>query len=55
MSIVGSLPSRSVVSPQWPPSSVSLGAVNGRLQVLLRLCPTTIRGQIDRMYIYRDI
>jgi len=38
MLMVSSLPSRSVVSPQWPPSGSSLGCLNGHLQVLLRLC-----------------
>jgi len=52
--MVGSLRSRSIVSPQRPPRGASLGALNGSLQVLLRLCSTTIRGQNDRMYIYRD-
>jgi len=41
MLTVGSLPSGSVVSPQRPPSGASLGSLNGRLQVLLRLCSTT--------------
>jgi len=54
MLMVGSLPSISVVSPQWPPSGASLGSVNGCLQVLLRSCSTTICGQIDHMYIYWD-
>jgi len=49
-----SLPSSSIVSPQRPPSGASLGSLNGRLQVLLRLCSTTICGQIDHMYIYSD-
>jgi len=53
--IVGSLPSSSLVSPQWPPSGASLSTLNGRVQVLLRLCSSTICGQIERMYIYRDL
>ena len=52
--MVGSLLSSSVISPQQPPSGASFSALNGRLQVLHWLCSTTICGQIDRMYIYRD-
>ena len=48
--MVGSLPSSSIVSPQRSPSGASL---NGRVQVLLQLCSTTICDQIDCMYIYR--
>ena len=54
MLMVGSLPSSFVVSLQRPPSSASLRSLNGRLQVILQLCSTTICGQIDHMYIYRD-
>jgi len=36
--MVGYLPSSSVVSPQWPACGASLGSLNERLQVLLRLC-----------------
>jgi len=32
----------------------SVCALNGRLEMLLRLCSTTICGQIDCMYIYRE-
>jgi len=32
----------------------SICALNGRLQMLLRLCMTTICGQIDRMYIFSN-
>jgi len=32
----------------------SVCALSVRHQMLLRLCSTTICGQIDRMYIYRD-
>jgi len=52
--MVGSLPSSSICSPQQPPSGASLSSLNGRVQVLLRLCSTTICGQIDRMYIYTE-
>jgi len=48
--MVDSLPSSSVVSPQWTQS-----CLNGRLQVLHWLCSTTIFGQIDRTYIYRKL
>jgi len=51
--MVGSLPSSSIVSPQRPPSGASISFLNGHVQVLLRLCSTTIWGQIDHMYIYR--
>jgi len=51
---VGSLPSSSIISPQRPPSGVSLSSPNGRVQVLLRLCTTTICGQIDRVYVYTE-
>ena len=52
--MVGSLPSSSVVSPQRPPSGASLSSLNGRVQVLLWLCLTSICGQIDRMHIYTE-
>jgi len=32
----------------------SVWMLNGRVQVLLRLCSSTICSQIDRMYIYRE-
>ena len=51
--MVGSQPSSSIASPQWPPSRECLSSLNGRVQVLLRLWSTTICGQIDSMYIYR--
>ena len=54
MLMVGSLSSSSVVSHQQPPRGASLGSLNGCLQVLFRLYSTTICGQIDHMYIYRD-
>ena len=54
MLMVGSLPSSSLISPQRPPSGLSLGSLNRCLQVLLWLCSTSICGQIDHMYIYRD-
>jgi hypothetical protein len=44
MLMVGSLPSGSVVSPQWPPCGASLSPLNGRLKVLLELC------SISKMY-----
>jgi len=50
MLMVGSLHSRSLISPQRPPSGASLGPLNGRL----RLCLTTICGEIDHIYRYRD-
>jgi len=53
--MVGSLPSSSIVSPQWPPSGASLSFLNGRVQVILRFCSSTICGQIHRLYIYRDL
>jgi len=52
--MVVSLPSSSIVSPQWPLSGASLSSLNGRVQVLLRLCSTTICSQIDRMYTYTE-
>ena len=51
--MVGFLPSSSIVSPQRPPSGASLSFLNGRIPVL-RLCSTTICGQIDHMYIYTE-
>jgi len=51
--MVGSLPSSSIVSPQRPASGVFLSSLNGPVQVLLRLCSTTICSEIDRMYIHR--
>jgi len=53
MLIVASLPSSSVISLQRSSRSWSLEPLNGILQVLPRLCLNTIRGEIDRMYIYR--
>jgi len=50
---VGSLPSSSIVSPQRPPSGASVSSLNGRVQMLLRLCSSTICSQIDRMSMYR--
>ena len=32
----------------------SVWMLNGRVQMLLRLCSITICGQIDRIYIYRE-
>jgi len=61
--IVGSQPSSSIVSLQWPPSGASLcspnghvplSSLNGCVMVLLRLCLTTICGQITHMYIYTE-
>jgi len=43
----------SIISSHFP-SGASLCALNGRLQILLWLCSTTICGQIDCMYIYTD-
>jgi hypothetical protein len=54
MMMVGSRPSCSVVSPQWPPSGASQGSLNWRLHVLLQLCLTTICGESDHISIYRD-
>jgi len=54
MLIVVSLPSSSVISPQWPPSGASLGSHNVYLQMFLQLFSTNICGRIDHMYIYRD-
>jgi len=48
---VGSLPSSSIILPQWPPSSASLSSLNERIQVLIRLCSTTICSPIEHMYI----
>jgi len=52
MTMVGSQPSSSIVSPQQPPCGAYLGVLNGRLEVLLRSCSTTISGQNEHMYIY---
>jgi len=52
--MVGSLPSFSVVLPPLPASDASLSSLNGLLQVLLQLCLTTICGQIDRMFIFKE-
>jgi hypothetical protein len=52
--LVGSLPSSSIVSPQRTPSGASVISLNGRVQVLLQLCSTTICSQIDRMNIYTE-
>jgi len=52
--MVVSLPSSSIVSPEPPPSGACLSSLNGRLDVLLRLCSTTICGQIDRLNIYSE-
>jgi len=49
--LVVSLTSGSIISPQWPPSGTSLSPLKGHLQVLLRSCLTTTRGQIDFVYI----
>ena len=51
--VLGSLPSSSIVSSQWPPSGASLSSLNGRGLVRLRLYLTTISGQIECTYIYR--
>jgi len=51
--MMGSLTFNSIVSPQWPPSVAPLCSFNGRFQVILRVCSTTICSQIDSMYIYR--
>jgi len=51
--MVASLPSGSIVSPQWPPTGASLSSLSGSVQVLLELCSTTICCQIDHLYIYR--
>jgi len=50
----GSQPSSFIISPQQPPSGASLRSLNGPVQVHLRLCSTTIFGQVDRIYIYRE-
>ena len=52
--MLGYLPSSSIVSPQRPASGASPSSLNGRVQMLLRLCSTTICGQIDHMDIYTD-
>jgi hypothetical protein len=52
--LVGSLPSSSIVSPQWPPSHKSGISLHGRDRVLLWLCSSTIRGPTDNMYVYRE-
>jgi hypothetical protein len=52
--MVCSLPSSSIVSPQRSPSGASLSSLNGPVQVLLRLCLTTIYSQIDHTYIYTE-
>jgi len=54
LTIACALPSSSIVSPQRPPSGVSLSSLNGRVHMLLWLCSTTICGQIDRMHIYTE-
>jgi len=51
--MVGSLPSRSIVSAQQPRSGASPSSLNEHVQVLRQLCFTTICGQIDCMYIDR--
>jgi len=48
------LPSSSIALPKGHPSGASLSSLNGRVQVLLQLCLSTICGQIDRMYMYRE-
>jgi len=52
--LVGSLPSSSIVSPPQPPNGVHLRSLNPCVQELLRLCSRTICGEIDHMYIYRE-
>jgi len=52
--LVDSLPSSSIVSPQFPPSGASLSFLTWCVQLLLLLCSTIICGQIDHMYIYRE-
>jgi len=42
-----------IFPPQWPPS-ISLSSLNQCLQVFFRLPSSTVRSQIDHMYIYRD-
>jgi len=54
MLMVGSLPSTSIISAQWPQSGSSRGSFNWCLQVPLLLCSTTICRQMDHRYIYRD-
>jgi len=49
--MLGSLPSSSIVSPQRPSSGASLSS---RFRVVLQFYLTTICGQIDRMYIFRE-
>jgi hypothetical protein len=49
--MVYSLTSRTIGLPEWPRCGPSLSP---RVQVLLRLCWSTICFQIDCMYIYRD-
>jgi len=50
--MVRSLPPISIVSAQRPPSCASLRSLNGHVQLLLRLCLSTICSQIDHMYLY---
>jgi len=54
VSMVGSLHSSSMISPQRPLRGASISSLRGRVQVLLRLCSATNSGQIDRMYIYTE-
>jgi len=54
VSIVGSLPSSSIVSLQRTQNSASLISLDGRVQVHFRLCSTTIFGLIDHMNIYTE-
>jgi len=54
VSMVGSLPSSCIVSPQWPPSGASLSFLNVHDQVLLWWCSSTICGQIACKYIYTE-
>jgi len=49
--MVGSLPSSSIISPQQPPSGVSLSSLNEHVLVLLQLYWSTICSQIECIYI----
>ena len=44
---------KQIFSPRWPPSA-SLSPLNPSLQVRRRLRSSTVRSQIDRIYIYRE-
>jgi len=50
--MVGSLPSSSIISPQWPPSGAYLSSHNGHAQVLLQLCSSTICAPLTTFKLY---